>query len=80
MILAAVPEYWWPFIYQYGVGAIIFFVGLIVILRQGSCVLSRERDRFWFIVLLAGFVLYVGVHFLWYQVAIHLLPAEGVVS
>ena len=30
MILAAIPEYWWPYLYQYGVGAVIFTIGMMV--------------------------------------------------
>ena len=76
-----IPEYWWPYIYQYGVGLIIFLIGLIIILRTGSCVLSRKNDRFWFGVLLFGFVWYAGIHLLWYLAAIFIMPeSAGIVG
>ncbi len=69
-----VPEYWWPYLYQYGVGLVIFVTGLVLILRYKSCVLSRQQDRFWFGVLLFGFVWYAGIHLLWYLAAIFIMP------
>ena len=70
-----IPEYWWPYLYQYGVGLIIFLVGLALILGYKSCVLSRKQDRFWFGVLLFGFIWYAGIHLVWYLFAIYALPA-----
>ena len=69
-----IPEYWWPYLYQYGVGGAIFIVGLIIILKTGACRLSRKQDRFWFTVLVLGFFWYAGGHFLWYEAAIHFPP------
>lgn len=72
-----IPEYWWPFLYQYGVGLVIFVVGVGLILRYKGCDLSRRQDRFWFGVLLAGFVGYMGMHLVWYWAALHVLPPVG---
>ena len=72
-----VPEYWWPYVYQYGVGLIIFLIGLWLILGYKSCVLSRRQDRFWFGVLIFGFLWYAGIHLLWYLAAIHINPSVG---
>ncbi len=72
-----VPEYWWPYLYQYSVGTVIFVIGLVVILRARSCVLSRRQDRFWFAVLLLGYAWYAGGHYLWYRAAEHLLPSDA---
>jgi hypothetical protein len=69
-----IPEYWWPYIYQYGVGAVIFLVGLALILGYRSCNLSRRQDRFWFGVLIFGFFWYAGIHLAWYFLAIYVLP------
>ena len=69
-----IPDYWWPYIYLYGVGLIIFVIGLVIILRSGSCKLSRRHDRFWFGVLIFGFVWYSGIHLLWYLAAIFIAP------
>lgn len=70
----AVPEYWWPYLYQYGVGLVIFLIGLALILGYKSCNLSRKHDRFWFGVLIFGFVWYAGIHFLWYMAALFYNP------
>ena len=58
----SVPEYWWPYLYQYGVGLAIFVIGLILIIKYKACVLSRSQDRFWFGVLIFGFIWYAGMH------------------
>ena len=67
--------HWWPFLYQYGVGLVIFLTGIAIILGYKSCNFTRQRDRFWFGVLIFGFVWYMGIHFLWYMAAYHILPA-----
>jgi len=53
-LIATVPEYWWPFLYQYGVGLIVFLIGLALILGYRSCNLTRRADRLWFAVLILG--------------------------
>lgn len=70
----SVPQYWWPYLYQYGVGLIIFGIGLALILGYKSCNLARRQDRFWFGVLLFGFLWYSGIHLLWYMVALFWNP------
>jgi hypothetical protein len=72
-----VPEYWWPYLYLYGVGALIFLVGLALIIGYRSCNLSRRRDRFWLGVLLFGFIWYAGIHLIWYLAAIYVMPNPG---
>lgn len=72
-----VPDYWWPYLYQYGVGLVIFVTGMVMILRYKSCNLERESDRFWFGVLIFGFIWYAGIHFLWYMAALYIMPAGG---
>ncbi len=69
---------WLPYLYLYGVGAVIFVTGLTIILRSGACNLSRKADRFWFGVLLFGFAWYAGIHLIWYLAAIYVMPvADG---
>ena len=74
----SVPEYWWPFLYQYGVGSVIFLISLALVLGYKSCVLSRRRDRFWFGVLIVGLFWYAGIHLAWYLCAIYVLPTAEV--
>jgi len=73
-LFAGIPEYWWAYIYQYGVGLVIFLIGLALIIGYKSCNLSRKQDRFWFGVLLFGFAWYAGIHYAWYMAAIHVMP------
>ena len=70
----SIPEYWYPFLYQYGVGLVIFLIGLTLILKYRSCDLSRSRDRYWFGVLIFGFIWYAGIHFLWHLAALYIMP------
>ncbi|RMF77520.1 MAG: hypothetical protein D6744_11255 [Planctomycetota bacterium] len=72
-----IPRIWWPYVYQYGVGLIIFLIGVTLILRYRACDLRRRSDRFWFGVLIFGFVWYAGIHFLWYMAALYIMPAEA---
>ena len=73
----SIPAYWWPYLYQYGVGLVIFVIGLALILGYKACNLSRQRDRFWLGVLLFGFCWYAGIHLIWYLAAIYINPAVG---
>jgi hypothetical protein len=72
-----IPEYWWPYVYQYGVGLVVFVTGMTLILKYKSCVLARRQDRFWFGVLIFGFIWYAGLHLLWYLAALFILPPDG---
>ena len=72
-----IPDYWWPYIYLYGVGLVIFVTGLTIILRSKACNLARKRDRFWFGVLIFGFVWYAGIHLVWYLAAIFIMPESA---
>jgi len=53
---------WLPYLYQYGLGAVIFVVGLIITLKSGSFDLRRRGHRRWMRILLLGFIWYATVH------------------
>ena len=53
---------WLPYLYQYGLGAVIFAVGLLVTLRSGSFDVRRKVHRRWLIVLVLGFVWFLALH------------------
>lgn len=72
-----IPRIWWPLLYQYGVGGLIFVIGLVIILRSGACRLERVQDRRWFAVLLGGFAWYLAIHVSWYLAALYVLPAPA---
>lgn len=68
---------WLPYLYQYGLGAVIFVIGLVLALRSGATRLTRPEDRLWVAVLIGGFVWYAGIHLAWYLAAIYIMPADA---
>ena len=63
---------WSSYLYQYGMGLIVFFAGIGVILRSGACRPGRGRDRFWLVILFAGFVFFAALHALWIIAALRM--------
>lgn len=55
---------WLPFIYLYGVGGIFFVIGIIITKKSKAMDLSKKRHRFWFKILIFGFVYYMALHFI----------------
>ena len=53
---------WLPYIYLYGVGGIFFLTGMIIIYKSGAINLKNKRHRFWFWVLIFGFVYFAILH------------------
>ena len=54
---------WLPFIYQYGLGGIIFVFGLALTLKAGSFTPSTNpRHRKWLVVLILGYIWYFVLH------------------
>ena len=53
---------WLPFIYLYGVGGIIFILGMVLVLRSRSLNLKRRYHRIWLFILFFGFAWYVVLH------------------
>lgn len=53
---------WLPYIYQYGLGAVIFVVGLVITLKSGSFDIKRKVHRRWLGVLIFGFIWYATLH------------------
>jgi hypothetical protein len=54
---------WLPYIYLYGFGAIFFILGIIITKRAGAMDLKKKKHRFWFKILIFGFVYYMALHF-----------------
>ncbi|MCB0365868.1 MAG: hypothetical protein H6624_17180 [Bdellovibrionaceae bacterium] len=67
---------WTSYFYMYGLGLVCFGIGLMVILKQGALNLHRGTERFWFHVLLGGFVFFSTLHGVWIILAIH-YPFKG---
>ena len=53
---------WLPFIYLYGVGGIIFLLGMFLVLKSDSLNLKRRHHRIWLFILFLGFAWYVVIH------------------
>ena len=53
---------WLPFIYLYGVGGILFAVGVILTLKMGSLDLKKKHHLRWFGLLFFGFFWYLVLH------------------
>ena len=53
---------WLPFLYLYGVGGLIFLIGMYIISQSRSLKRERQRHKKWFYVLIFGFIYYVGIH------------------
>jgi|TARA_B100001142_G_scaffold9032_1_gene8802 hypothetical protein len=61
---------WLPFIYLYGVGGIIFSVGVILILRTKALRPSYHRHKKWLWVLFYGFFFWASFHAIFIMLAI----------
>ena len=55
---------WLPFIYLYGAGGLIFFVGLGIVLKSESLNLKLAVHRKWLWILLFGFFWYMFLHWI----------------
>jgi hypothetical protein len=67
---------WTPYGYLYGFGLLFFLLGLWLIRAAGACRPGRGHDRFWFGVLIGGFVFFASLHAVWILAALH-LPYRG---
>ena len=55
---------WLPFIYLYVVGGIFFFSGIFLIKKSGAIDLTIKRHRFWYKVMIFGFIYFAIMHFI----------------
>ncbi|MEC7854447.1 MAG: hypothetical protein VX924_03695 [Candidatus Neomarinimicrobiota bacterium] len=53
---------WLPFIYLYGVGGIVFTLGMILILKTKALRLNFSRHKKWLWLLLYGFLFWLSLH------------------
>ena len=53
---------WLPYIYLYVGGGIFFVAGMILIRRTKAIDMRLKRDRFWWKIMLWGFVYYAIIH------------------
>jgi len=53
---------WLPYIYLYVGGGIFFLAGMILIRKTKAIDMRLKRDRFWWKVMLFGFIYYMAIH------------------
>ena len=53
---------WLPFLYLYGVGGIVFTLGMILILKTKALRLNFSRHKKWLWLLLYGFLFWLSLH------------------
>ncbi len=53
---------WLPFVYLYGLGGILFLIGIWVVFRAKSIDLKRSHHRRWLFILVFGFIWYFSIH------------------
>ena len=53
---------WLPFIYLYGVGGLFFIAGMVTIKKANAVDFNRHRHRYWWNILIVGFIYYMALH------------------
>ena len=53
---------WLPYIYLYVAGGIFFLVGLIIIRKSGALDMKNKKHRFWYKVIIFGFIYFAVMH------------------
>lgn len=53
---------WFPFIYLYVVGGMFFFTGIYIARKSGALDLKIKRHRFWYRVMMFGYLYFVILH------------------
>ena len=53
---------WLPFMYQYGLGGLLFIAGIIITIRSGSLNLNKTSHWRWFWTLIFGLAWYMSLH------------------
>ncbi|MFQ6604950.1 MAG: hypothetical protein ACE5D8_05270 [Fidelibacterota bacterium] len=53
---------WLPFIYLYGLGGILFLLGIYITSRAGALDMKRPKHRIWMAILFFGYIWYFSIH------------------
>ena len=53
---------WLPFIYLYGVGGLFFLTGMIIIRKSGAIDMKKKTHRYWWKVLIFGYIYFMIIH------------------
>lgn len=60
---------WTSYFYLYGFGVLYTGSGVVLALKSGACNLSRPHDRFWFKMIILGFLYFATLHGVWIYLA-----------
>ena len=58
-------ETWLCWLYQYGIGGVVFFGTLGLAISTGALRWTQRRDRRLLVVLVAGFFAFLAIHGIW---------------
>ena len=61
---------WLPLIYQFLIGGIIFFIGIVIPWRQRDYSWNKREDRLTLVYMILGLFLYLTLQTLWTLYAI----------
>jgi len=67
---------WIPYIYLYGVGGLLFLIGVVVTIKSGSLDIKRPSHRVWLQVLFFGLLWFMVMHALWNLAALEVLSLK----
>lgn len=67
---------WTSYLYMYGLGFVVFLIGMVIIRSSGSLVLGRGRDSHWYKYLLGGFIFFAALHGIWIYLSLT-IPFKG---
>ena len=66
---------WFPYVYVYSIGGLLFIAGMVIALRSGAMNLSTRRGRIILVLLLGGMLFFLAFHFFFQFVAPDLVRA-----
>jgi len=68
---------WTSYLYMYGLGLVVFVMGLTLIRKTGALVPGRGKDTMWWRILIGGYLLFFTLHGLWVSLAVFLPVKES---
>ena len=71
-----VDEMWFPYVYVYSIGGLIFIFGMILAFRSGAMNTATGRGRLILAILIGGMLFFMGLHFFFQFVAPDLADSQ----
>lgn len=69
---------WTNYLYLYGFGFFYTGSGVLLILKSGACNLKRQRDLYWFKIIVGGWFYFACLHALWIYLSLS-IPFRGTI-